>query len=62
MLCDEEWYQKHKDDYTEEEIAALGIEISVEGRKYPQIRQGDKKGKASELLELTKHSSKNTRR
>ena len=59
MLCSPEWYEKHKNDYTEEEIAALGIEITVDKRKFPQIRQGDKKGKASKLLELTKHSSKN---
>ena len=62
MLCDREWYEKHKDDYTEEEIAALGIEITVDKRKYPKIRQGDKKGRAAELLKLNKHSSKNTGR
>ena len=54
MLCSQEWYEKHKDDYTEEEIAALGIEISVGGKKYPEIRQGDKKGKAAKLLKLNK--------
>ena len=61
MLCSEEWYKKHKDDYTAEEIAALGIEISVGGKKYPRIRYGDKKGKASELLELTKAGINNRR-
>ena len=56
MLCDQEWYEKHKDDYTEEEIAALGIEITVDKRKFPQIRQGDRKGKAAELLKLNKEA------
>ncbi|KKN16362.1 hypothetical protein LCGC14_0976570 [marine sediment metagenome] len=54
MLCDQKWYEKHKDDYTEEEIAALGIEITVDKRKFPKIRQGDRKGKAAELLKLNK--------
>ena len=53
MLCSKEWYQKHKDDYTDEEIAALGIEISVGEKKYPRIRQGQK-GKVKKLLGLKK--------
>ncbi len=61
MLCGQEWYKKHKDDYTEEEIAALGIEITVDKRKFPKIHQGDREGKAAELLKLNKHSLKNTR-
>ncbi len=52
MLCDKEWYEKHKDDYTEEDIAALGIEITVDKRKFPKIHSGDKKGKASEILKI----------
>ena len=61
MLCDQEWYQRHKGDYTEEEIAALGIEITVGEKKYPRVRQGDKKGRVEKLLGLNKYSSKNTR-
>jgi len=56
MLCSKEWYEKHKDDYTEKEIAALGIEITVDKRKYPKIHQGDKKGKAAKLLKLNKEA------
>jgi len=59
MLCDREWYEKHKNDYTPEEIAALGIEITVDKRKYPKIRQGDKKGRAAELLEMNKGGNTN---
>ncbi len=44
MLCGQEWYEKHKDDYTEEDIAALCIEISMDKRKYPKILQGGTKG------------------
>ena len=52
MLCGQKWYQKHKDDYTEDDIAALGIEISMGGKKYPQILQGDRKGKVGELFKI----------
>ena len=52
MLCSQEWYKKHKDDYTEEDIAALGIEITVEKRKFPKIHQGDRKGKVGKLLKI----------
>ena len=54
MLCDQEWYEKHKDDYTEEDIAALGIKITVDKRKFPQICQDGKKGKVAELLKLNR--------
>ncbi len=53
MLCSKEWYEKHKGDYTEEDIAALGIEITVDKREYPRIRQGDKKGGVGNLVKLT---------
>jgi len=56
MLCDQEWYQKHKDDYTPEEIAALGIEITVDKRKYPEIHHGDKKGGVGKLLKLNREA------
>ncbi len=52
MLCSQEWYKKHKDDYTEEDIAALGIEITVDKRKFPKIRQGGNKGKVGKLLKI----------
>ena len=56
MLCDQEWYEKHKDDYTEEEIAALGIIITVDKKKYPKIHQGDKKGKVGKLLKVNREA------
>jgi len=58
MLCSPEWYEKHKNDYTEEEIATLGVEITVDKRRFPQIRQGDKKGKTAELLAILKKDGK----
>ncbi len=54
MLCGQEWYEKHKDDYTEEDIAALCIEISMDKRKYPKILQGGTKGIVGELLNINK--------
>lgn len=53
MIIDWEWYEKHKGDYTEEEIAELGIEISSDGQKYPEILQGDKRGKVKKLVEAS---------
>ena len=54
MLCSDDWYQKHKNDYTQADIAALGIEVSVGDKKYPKIRQGGAKGIVGKLLEINK--------
>ena len=53
MLCSEKWYQKHKDDYTQADIDALGLEISVGGKKYPPLHHGQK-GKVKKLVEINK--------
>ena len=50
MLCDEEWYRKHKDDYTEADIAALSIEVLVDKKKRFSISQGGEKDKVKKVL------------
>jgi len=44
MLCEREWYEKHKNDHTEAEIAALGIEIIVDGKKTSHVTSNARKG------------------
>ena len=50
-LCGEEWYEKHKDDYSQDEIDALGIVVSVDGKAHAEIRQGHRKGLVEALIE-----------
>jgi hypothetical protein len=52
MLISEDWYKKHKKDHTREEIDQLGIEVSCDGRRYPEIKHGERKGMIKCLLEL----------
>ena len=51
MLIDQEWYEKHKDDITEEDIGSLGIEVILDGKKLGYIRQSSEKGKLKAVLE-----------
>jgi len=41
-LCGHEWFEKHKNDYIEADIAQLGIEISFEGSKKAIIHNDNK--------------------
>jgi len=53
MLVTQEWFDKHKDDYTQEEIDALGIEISMNGHAVPKINQGEGK-RVSKVINILK--------
>jgi len=41
-LCGWPWYQAHRHDHTEQEIAALSIVVSCNGKKLPLVRQDTK--------------------
>ena len=58
MLVEREWLDKHKNDFTQEDIDSLGIEIIVDERKLGNIRQGDRKGKLKSVLESQRGESK----
>ena len=43
-LCGAEWLAAHLKDHTIEEIEALGIQVSADGKKVAEIKAGEKKG------------------
>ena len=43
-LCGAEWLAAHLKDHTIEEIEALGIQVSADGKKAAEIKAGEKKG------------------
>jgi len=61
MLVDREWYSKHKNDFSREDIDSLGIEVSVGGKRLGEIRQRDKKGKLKAVLETQDYKEGNAR-
>lgn len=52
MLIDYEWYRKHRQDISQEEIDSLGIAVTAGGKSLPPILQKDKKGKVKQLVEV----------
>ena len=49
-LCGKEWLAVHLKDHTIEEIEALGIQISVDGKQVAEIKAGEKKGTIKRLI------------
>jgi len=53
-LCGQEWYLKHRHDYTQEDIDSLTIQVKIEGRDLPTIRQKDNRGKVANIVKINR--------
>ena len=58
LLCGRNWYDKHQNDYTHEDIASLTIIVSCECRELPAIRQNGKRGIVKDLVKMNRKEGK----
>ena len=49
-LCGWGWIEQHRNDHTHEEIEALSIQMSIDGRTLPEIRAGNGKDKVKDIV------------
>ena len=54
-ICGQEWYDKHRHDYTQDYIDSLTIEVAVNGKLQAKVRSGEKdRGIVKEIVKLNK--------
>jgi hypothetical protein len=51
-LCGEEWLSAHMNDHTMEEVAALKIEVSSNGKSLSSFSASDKMGSIKKLMKI----------
>jgi len=49
-LCGEDWLREHLNSHTPEEIQALAIEVSCDGRKVTRVEASSKRGTLKKML------------
>jgi len=53
-LCGWEWLHQHRNDYTQAQIDALGIEVTCAGHRYPTITGEQTRGTVKKLVKANR--------
>lgn len=56
LLCGNDWYTAHKDDYSQADIDSLCIELRVSGKLQARVQVGERKarGIVREIVKLNR--------